>query len=197
MNKNNPKVWMELLSIFIETDCPLRAFKVFQYGIKSLESDAMPLCQMMETFLITQNETMLLDFYDQATYGSSTNISLIFRVKYLKWFKIRNTLTAVRKLFKELIIMSPPCKHLYIEMISYEQSLTSVNLDRVSKLYNNVCCNLGQGDVELWSNYIRFVYKHVQRCTAKKIYKSSLPFLGPELFGDLTKEYENIKKEIA
>lgn len=59
MNKNNPKVWMELLSIFIETDCPLRAFKVFQYGIKSLESDAMPLCQMMETFLITQNETMV------------------------------------------------------------------------------------------------------------------------------------------
>jgi len=59
MNKNNPKVWMELLSILIENDCPLRAFKVFKNGMKSLESDAMPLCQLMETFLITHDATMV------------------------------------------------------------------------------------------------------------------------------------------
>lgn len=59
LNKNNPKVWIELLSIFIKVDFSEMIFKVFQDGVKSLESDAMPLWQMMETYLILHDENMV------------------------------------------------------------------------------------------------------------------------------------------
>lgn len=63
-----------------------------------------------------------------------------------------NGITAIRRLFKELNSISPSCKQLYIEMISYEQSLSSVNITQVSKLYNEVCYNLGHGDVGKFSH---------------------------------------------
>jgi len=59
LNKNNPKVWIELLSIFIKREFSDMIFKVFQDGVKSLESDAMPLWQMMETYLIIHDENMV------------------------------------------------------------------------------------------------------------------------------------------
>ncbi|XP_060845994.1 uncharacterized protein LOC132925633 [Rhopalosiphum padi] len=141
------------------------------------------------------DEIQLLDFYYQASYVPWPQINLIYRVKYLNIFGMNNGITAIRRLFKELNSISPSCKQLYIEMISYEQSLSSVNITQVSKLYNEVCYNLGHGDVELWAHYIRFEYMHIERYTAKNIYKSSLEYLGPELFGVLTTEFGNIKSE--
>ncbi|XP_060845581.1 uncharacterized protein LOC132925184 [Rhopalosiphum padi] len=196
MNKDNLNVWIEILTIYIENNSFEMAYKVFQDAIKSLESNSIPLWELMETFIINLDQNnSLLDFYYQASYVPWPQINLIYRVKYLNIFGMDNGITAIRRLFKELNSISPPCKQLYIEMIAYEQSLSSVNITQVSKLYNEVCYNLGHGDVELWAHYIRFEYMHVERYTAKNIYKSSLEYLGPELFGVLTTEFGNIKSE--
>lgn len=47
----------------------------------------------------------------------------------------------------------------------------------------------------LWTNYIKFEYTHVDQYSAKNIYKSSLEYLGPDLFSTLTIEFENMKRE--
>ncbi|XP_026819187.1 uncharacterized protein LOC113557844, partial [Rhopalosiphum maidis] len=195
MNKDNLNVWIEILTVYIESDSFEMAYKVFQDAIKSLESNSIPLWELMEKFIIDFDQNSLLDFYQQASYVPWTQISLIYRVKYLNFFGMNNGITAIRRLFKELNSISPPCKQLYVEMISYERSLSTVNVTQVSKLYNEVCYNLGHGDIELWANYIQFEYMNVERYTAKNIYKSSMEYLGPELFDVLTTEFENIKSE--
>jgi len=59
MNKDNPKIWIKLLSVYTKTDHFEMAYKVFQDGIKSLESDSLPLWQLMETFLFEYDENMV------------------------------------------------------------------------------------------------------------------------------------------
>lgn len=69
-------------------------------------------------------------------------------MKYLAYFEsglVRYS--KVRELFNELVQISPPCKELYTKMISYEKSHTRVNLNNISKLYNDVCFKVGYGDV--------------------------------------------------
>lgn len=71
----------------------------------------------------------------------------MFRSSYLLWYGQSFGLTSARKVFHELITMSPPCKQLYLDMIYYEQETDFYNITQVRKLYKEVCYTLGHGDV--------------------------------------------------
>lgn len=56
MNKNNPKIWIELLNIYCNNPNSEMANKVFRDGVKSLESDSMSLWDIMENFLFNLDD---------------------------------------------------------------------------------------------------------------------------------------------
>jgi len=56
MNKDNLNVWIEILTIYIENNSFEMAYKVFQDAIKSLESNSIPLWELMETFIINLDQ---------------------------------------------------------------------------------------------------------------------------------------------
>lgn len=59
-----------------------------------------------------------------------------------------------------------------------------------------MCFNLGHGDVALWVNLLNLSTLMLTKIQKKNnIYKSSLEYLGPDLFSTLKIEFENMKRE--
>lgn len=69
------------------------------------------------------------------------------RPKYLEWYIMNKDIIAGRKLFNYLKNMEPPCKSVYMSMISFEKMQINLKPKRLRKLYDEVCCKFGKDDV--------------------------------------------------
>ncbi|KAF0716931.1 Uncharacterized protein FWK35_00024038 [Aphis craccivora] len=103
---------------------------------------------------------------------------MMFRPNLLKLFVLSYGISITRKLFSELNKLSPSCQQLYVDMISYER--TSIN-------YTEKCAlTWDMGMLRLWVNLLNLSTLMLTNIQQKNnIYKSSLEYLGPDLFSTL------------
>lgn len=85
-------------------------------------------------------------FYSSVIHVEEREISIEFKIKYLRWDLENHDKSSARRLFKALILIEPKDFHLYLAMITIEESQKFVNYKYITKLFIKMCDEFSQFD---------------------------------------------------
>lgn len=199
-------LWMLRLRIEKARNLHEDFVNTFERACKHLGQEAYPLWELMHTYKLDNgagNKENIKLFYLSAIEQGG-RIAEDFQIKYIQWLGKVN-IEECRQTFKSFLTSKPFSTDMFKVMLQIEKKalVKSKNdkefVDILESMHKTACKQIGDEDVDVWINYIKFLREfkgiHASKDAITKIAIDTRKKLNSELLSEFEVRYDAVMQE--